>query len=63
MKDGTAATRLEELLTRLEVAILRLEQVGLMPPTDPEAIKAAEEMVKNRRWELFEKTAQEAPNG
>lgn len=51
-RDGTYVTRMEELLRRLEVITIRLESVGLTPPTDPKAVEAADKYVELRRFQI-----------
>lgn len=55
MKDGTSTSRLEQLITRLEVLTLRLEALGMAPeppPVDQKAQEAADKYIEKRKWEL-----------
>jgi len=58
MRDNTVIARFERALIQLELLTQRVERAleSFEEPeveTDPEAVKAAEEMVKKRRFEIL----------
>jgi hypothetical protein len=56
-------TRLKELIDRLESLLDRFERIDadVPVPTDPEAEKAAEKHIRDRRFELLKAAGVEEP--